>query len=72
MAYQYYFKIGKTLSGSAFHSFSAIPFNYSALENPLHLGNFYHTINLKAKTSVMKKNVRRAWDNDNLITVWEE
>ena len=72
MAYQYYLKIDKTLSGSAFHSFSAILLKYSSLEKPLHLGNFYHTINLKAKTSVMKKNVRRAWDNDNLITVWEE
>jgi len=49
MAYQYYLKIGKTLSGSAFHSFSALLLKYSSLEKPLHLGNFYHTINLKAK-----------------------
>ena len=68
MAYEYYSKLGKTLSGSAFHSFSSLTFKYYSLENPLHLGNFYHTINLKAKTSVMK----RAWDNDTLITVWEE
>ena len=39
-----------------------------SLENRRQLGNFYHTINLKAKTSVMK----RAWQNDELITVWEE
>lgn len=49
MAYQYYLKIGKTLSGSAFHSFSALLFKYSSIENALHLSNFYQTINLKAK-----------------------
>ena len=68
MTYGYYYKLVKTLSGSAFHSFSSALLKNSSLENRLHLGNFYHTINLKAKTSVMK----RAWDNDNLITVWEE
>jgi len=69
MAYQYYLKIGKTLSGTAFHSFSTLQLRYPSLEKPLHLGNFYHTINLKAKTSVMK----RILDNNDLsITVWEE
>jgi len=68
MTYQYHLKIGKTLYGSAFHSFSVVLLKYSSLEKPLHLGNFYHTINLKAKTSVMK----RAWSTDNQITVWEE
>jgi hypothetical protein len=72
MTYQYYLKIGKTLSGIAFHSFSVPLWIYPSLEKPVHLGNFYHTINLKAKTSVMKKNVRRAWETDNIITVWEE
>jgi len=69
MMYQYYPKIDKTLYGIAFHSFSILPFRYYSLENPLLLGNFYHTINLKAKTSVMK----RILDNNDLsITVWEE
>ena len=49
MAYQYYLKLGKTLSGSALHSFSTLPQKYPSLEKPLQLGNFYHTINLKAK-----------------------
>jgi len=49
MAYQYYLKIGKTLYGSAFHSFSSLLIKYPSLEKPLRLGNFYHTINLKAK-----------------------
>ena len=69
MTYQYYLKSGKPLSGSAFHSFSTLLVKYTSLENPLHLSNFYHTINLKAKTSVMK----RILDNNDLaITVWEE
>ena len=72
MAYEYYLKLDKTLTGIAFHSFSSILLRHTSLENPPLLGNFYHTINLKAKTSVMKKNVRRAWENDTLITVWEE
>ena len=69
MAYQYYLKIGKTLSGTAFHSFSTLQLEFFSLEKPHRLGNFYHTINLKAKTSVMK----RILDNTDLaITVWEE
>ena len=72
MAYQYYSKIGKTLSGGAFRSFSAPPPKYPSLEKPLLLGNFYHTIKLKAKTSVMKKMINRVPTSDTLITVWEE
>jgi hypothetical protein len=68
MEHKYYSKIGKNLSGSAFHSFSALKSKYLSLEKPLRLGNFYHTINLKAKTSVMKRVVQE----DVLITVWEE
>ena len=69
MAYQYYLKSGKILPGSTFHSISTLQLKNSSLEKPLHLGNFYHTINLKAKTSVMK----RILDNNDLsITVWEE
>jgi hypothetical protein len=49
MAYQSHLKIGKTLPGSAFHSFSTLQLKYSSLEKPFLLGNFYHTINLKAK-----------------------
>ena len=69
MAYQYYSKLGKTLSGSAFRSFSSLSLTYLCLEKPLHLGNFYHTINLKAKTSVMNRILD---SNDLSITVWEE
>ena len=72
MSYLSHPKIAKTLSDSAFRSFSTPGFKTQSLEKPLHLGNFYLTINLKAKTSVMKKYVRRAWENDILITVWEE
>ena len=72
MAYQYYLKVGKTLSGTVFHSFSNLHVKYLSLEKPLHLGNFYHTINLKAKTSVMKKMIKRVPTSDTLITVWEE
>ena len=69
MTYQYYLESGKTLSGSALHSFSTLQLRYTSLEKPLPLGNFYHIINLKAKTSVMK----RILDNNDLaITVWEE
>ena len=72
MTYWYYLNVDKTLTGNAFHSFSWSLAKITAIENPHHLGNFYHTINLKAKFSVMKKNVKRAWENDTLITVWEE
>jgi hypothetical protein len=60
MAYQYYLIEGKTLSGSAFHSVSTSPIKVLSLEKPLYLGNFYHTINLKAKTKSYEKDVRRA------------
>lgn len=39
------------------------------------LGNwaiFTTQLILRLKTSVMKKNVKRAWEHDTLITVWEE
>jgi len=49
MAYEYYLKIAKTLTGGAFDSFSTLQLRLASLEKPLHLGNFYHTINLKAK-----------------------
>jgi hypothetical protein len=49
MTYEYYLKFDKTLTGIAFHSYSSILFKNTSLENGLHLGNFYHTINLKAK-----------------------
>ena len=49
MAYEYYLNIGKTLSGSRFRSFPTPLPKYPSLEKPLRLGNFYHTINLKAK-----------------------
>ena len=55
MAYQYYLIEGKTLSGSRFRSFSAPLPKYPSLEKPLLLGNFYHTINLKAKTKSYEK-----------------
>ena len=71
MAYQYHSKIVKTLSGSAFYSFSTFLLKYISLEKPLRLGNFYHIINLKAKTSVMKK-IKRARPEDILSIIWEE
>ena len=74
MAYQYYLKIGKTLTGIAFHSFSTLQLKYYSLEKPLTLGNFYHTINLKAKTSVMKNFEKRAWPGSSSaeISIWVE
>ena len=49
MAYQYYIKIVETLYGSTFHSFSTQQLKYPSIEKHHQLGNFYHTINLKAK-----------------------
>ena len=46
--------------------------NISPLKTPFNWAIFTTQLILRLKTSVMKKNVRRAWDNDNLITVWEE
>ena len=69
MSYLSHPKIAKTLSDSAFRSFSIPSLKTKSLEKPLHLGNFYHTINLKAKTSVMNRILD---SNDLSITVWEE
>lgn len=73
MAYQYFVKIGKIQSGSTFHSFSTNTCKIYTLENRLHLGNFYHTINLKGfKLSAMNKIVKRVYNEVGDITVWEE
>ena len=49
MSYVYLSKVVEILSGTAFHSFTYNMSKNNTLENRLHLGNFYHTINLKAK-----------------------
>ena len=58
MPYVYYLKIDKTLTGTTFHSFSKLLNELTSLENPHHLGNFYLTINLKAKIKCYEKAVR--------------
>jgi hypothetical protein len=49
MPYLYLGNMAETQSGTAFSSFSEATCNIYTLENTLFLGNFYHTINLKAK-----------------------
>ena len=42
------------------------------LKTPFIWAIFTSQLILRLKTSVMKKNVKRAWEHDTLITVWEE
>ena len=49
MSYKYLLKWLKPFLEADFIQFKFNSYEYLSLENPLHLGNFYLTINLKAK-----------------------
>ena len=70
MSYDYLFKVVEILSGTAFHSISKPMCKKNTLENSSQLGNFYHTINLNAKTAIMKKVVPTEWITE--IVSWED
>jgi hypothetical protein len=55
MPYPYVVNITEIPSGTAFYSFSNSTCKIYTLENPILLGNFYHTINLKAKIKSYEK-----------------
>jgi hypothetical protein len=42
------------------------------LKTPSNWAIFTTELILRLKTSVMSKNVKRVWENDTLITVWED
>lgn len=65
--------MAETFIGRRFHMFYILISKNTSIEKPQQMGNFYPVINLKAeKFSVMKKIVKRAWEIDVVITVWEE
>ena len=70
MSYHYLLKLVEIRSGAAFHSISKSTCKNNTLENSSRLGNFYHTINLKAKTAIMKKVVPTEWITE--IVSWED
>lgn len=72
MTYQYYLKIGKTLTGREFHSFSTLQSKYLPLKSLSIWAIFTTQLILRLKLRVMKKMIKRVPTSDTLITVWEE
>jgi len=72
MAYKYLLKYLKHSLEEHYSQFKYQLHNNSPLKTPFIWAIFTSQLILRLKTSVMKKTVKRAWENDILITVWEE
>jgi len=68
MSYKYLLKYPKASLEEHFSQFRYPFYNISPLKTPFIWAIFTTQLILRLKTSVMK----RAWNNDEMITVWEE